>query len=388
MVTEKMVRTESPPNSFQIACASRLLCPSKSYSSEAHLHYNLKQISSSLPQPFPTYSPYEPAISIPTPSEPHNSEPNTPSSPPHKFNLEQQHSPYMKLEITDPPSLSLALLQAKTPFEQHPSVPETSVPPPSEPPSKPPTEQPSEPPTKTTHTSSEPQTKQPFEPPTETTHTSSEPINPSFEPAPPFPTLEESFALFSESSVVKLKTLSEQSSLSDNPSEVRNHWNGFLIWMTSEVFKLKGLYEQVRNDYIREAEERLEERLAKEAEEKAHQEAEEKERLEAKELERKEAKEKVTAEAAAAKAEAKAKADAEEAAHIIEEEASKEKEVSLTQCESSNSDLSPLVLKTLEELQKEQQLVRARLDQQDSINSSIQTLPAQLLQRMPPPPNP
>lgn len=40
--------------------------------------------------------------------------------------------------------------------------------------------------------------------------------------------------------------------------------------MTSEAFKLKGLSEQVRNDYIREAEERLEARLAREAKEKAH----------------------------------------------------------------------------------------------------------------------
>ena len=48
--------------------------------------------------------------------------------------------------------------------------------------------------------------------------------------------------------------------------------------MTFEVFKLKGLSKQVRNDYIREAEERLEARLSREAEEKERLEAEEKAR--------------------------------------------------------------------------------------------------------------
>lgn len=149
---------------------------------------------------------------------------------------------------------------------------------------------------------------------------------------------------------MKLRTLSEQSSLSDNPFEVRNHWNGFLRWMTSEVFKLKGLPEQVRNNYIREVEERLEARLAREVEEKARQKAEEKARLKAKEQERKEAEEKVIVEAAAAECGAKAKADPEEATRIAAEEAAKEKEVVLTQGKSSNSDVSQLVLKTLEEL--------------------------------------
>lgn len=53
--------------------------------------------------------------------------------------------------------------------------------------------------------------------------------------------------------------------------------------MTYEVFKLKGLSEQVRNDYIREAKERLEAHLVKDAEEKAREEAEEQARREAKE---------------------------------------------------------------------------------------------------------
>lgn len=120
--------------------------------------------------------------------------------------------------------------------------------------------------------------------------------------------------------------------------------------MTSEVFKLKGLSEQVKNDYIREAKERLKARLAREDEEKACQEAREKARLEAEEQARKEAEAKVVVEAAAA--EAKAKAGAEEATHIAAEEAAKAKEVSVTQGESSNYDLVSRVLKTLEELLK------------------------------------
>lgn len=141
--------------------------------------------------------------------------------------------------------------------------------------------------------------------------------------------------------------------------------------MTFEVFKQKGLSEQVRNDYIREAEERLEACLVKEAEEKALKEAKEK-RLKVEEQARKEAEEKAVAEAATAvEAGTKAKVNGEEAAHVAAEEASKTTGVALTQSESSNSDLALLVLKTVEELQKEQQIVKARLNRQDSVNSSI-----------------
>lgn len=55
--------------------------------------------------------------------------------------------------------------------------------------------------------------------------------------------------------------------------------------------------------------------------------------------------------------------EAEEAAHKAAEEAAKSSEVALTRGESSTSDLASLVFKTLEDLQKEQQLVRSRLDQ-------------------------
>lgn len=61
--------------------------PSKSSLSKAPLHYGSKKISSSLPQPPPTYTLYEPTISIPTPSEPHNSETTTSSPTLQKFNL-------------------------------------------------------------------------------------------------------------------------------------------------------------------------------------------------------------------------------------------------------------------------------------------------------------
>ncbi|XP_050916131.1 eukaryotic translation initiation factor 4 gamma-like [Lathyrus oleraceus] len=161
--------------------------------------------------------------------------------------------------------------------------------------------------------------------------------------------------------------------------------------MISEAFKLKGLSEQVRNEFIRDAGIRLQARLARKAEEKARKEAEEKARLEEEQRIR-EAEEKAAAEAAAvaatAEAEAKVKVDAEEETHITAEEAAKARANALTQGEQSTFGFAPLVLKTLEELQKEQQVVRARLDHQDSVNTNIQNLLTQLLQRMPPPPNP
>ncbi|XP_050918891.1 uncharacterized protein LOC127136372 [Lathyrus oleraceus] len=126
--------------------------------------------------------------------------------------------------------------------------------------------------------------------------------------------------------------------------------------------------------------------LTREAEERERQEVEEKARQE--ELQRiRELEAKALADADA-EAEAKAKADAEEAARLAEESAAKARNDALTQGESCNSGFVPLVLKTLEELQKEQQVVRARLDQQDSVNVNIQNMLSHLLQRMPPPSNP
>ncbi|XP_050916472.1 uncharacterized protein LOC127131604 [Lathyrus oleraceus] len=157
--------------------------------------------------------------------------------------------------------------------------------------------------------------------------------------------------------------------------------------MTSKAFKLKGLSEQVCNDFIRDTGIRLQERLAREAEERERMEDKEKARQE--ELHRiREAEAKVVVDVAATEDEAKAKVDTEEATHITEEVVAKANADELIQGEHSNSGFVPLVLKTLEELQKEQQVVRARLDQQDSINVNIQKMLSQLLQRMPPPSNP
>jgi pyruvate/2-oxoglutarate dehydrogenase complex dihydrolipoamide acyltransferase (E2) component len=189
--------------------------------------------------------------------------------------------------------------------------------------------------------------------------------------------------LFVGALVDKVKSLNINSGISDDPSAIRTHWNRVIGWMTTESFKLKSLSEQVQNEFIKDAELRLQERLAREAEERARKEAEEKARQE--EMQRiKEAEAKALAEAAAAEAEAKAAAEAE--AHLAEESATRVEPDALTQGESST--FVPLVLKTLEDLQKEQKEVRARLDQQDSVNVNIQNLLTQLLQRMPPPPNP
>ncbi|XP_050895621.1 eukaryotic translation initiation factor 4 gamma-like [Lathyrus oleraceus] len=140
--------------------------------------------------------------------------------------------------------------------------------------------------------------------------------------------------------------------------------------MTYEAFKLKGLSEQVRKDFVRDVGVRLQARLVREAEENARKEAKEKARLEEEQRIREaEEKDDVEATATAVEAEAKAKAEAEEEARIVIEEAAKDNVDALTQGEQSNSSFSPLVLKTLEELQKEQQVVKARLDHQDSVNN-------------------
>ena len=80
--------------------------------------------------------------------------------------------------------------------------------------------------------------------------------------------------LVAGASVQKVKSLTINSGISDDPDSVRTHWNRVIGWMTSEAFKLKHISEQVRNDFIRDAEARLQERLAREAEEQAKKEAE------------------------------------------------------------------------------------------------------------------
>ncbi|XP_050919388.1 uncharacterized protein LOC127136920 [Lathyrus oleraceus] len=97
-----------------------------------------------------------------------------------------------------------------------------------------------------------------------------------------------------------------------------------------------------------------EERLAKEAKERARKEAEDKVRQE-EHQKIKEAEAKALADDDdAAEAEAKAKAAAEEAARLAEESAARVRNDALTQGESFT--FVPLVLKTLEELQKEQKI--------------------------------
>lgn len=98
-----------------------------------------------------------------------------------------------------------------------------------------------------------------------------------------------------------------------------------------EVFKLKGLSEQVRNDYIRGAKEKLEARLAKEATEKAEREVAEKAvaKAAAKEVAKK----------VAAEAEAREKDEAEaalaiEVAQNVVEDVENTTEVALTRGES------------------------------------------------------
>ncbi|XP_050897655.1 eukaryotic translation initiation factor 4 gamma-like [Lathyrus oleraceus] len=140
--------------------------------------------------------------------------------------------------------------------------------------------------------------------------------------------------------------------------------------MTSEAFKLKDLSEEVCNEFIRDTGERLQAQLVREVEEKALREAEEKPLLEEEQRVR-EAAEKAVAVAAAAEAEAKAKADAEEVAHIVAEEAAKASTDALTQGEQSNSGFAPLVLKTLEELQKEQQISPKKGENKNSSDENI-----------------
>ncbi|XP_050908567.1 eukaryotic translation initiation factor 4 gamma-like [Lathyrus oleraceus] len=170
-------------------------------------------------------------------------------------------------------------------------------------------------------------------------------------PETTLPTLEEAIQVFVESSVEKVKSLTINSGISGDPSAVRIHWNKVISWMTSEAFKLKGLYEQVRNNFIRDAGIRLQERLAREAEERERKETEEKARQE--ELQRiREAEAKAAADTAAAEVEAKSKADIEEAARVAEKVIAKANVNELTQGEHFNSRFVPLVLKTLEELHK------------------------------------
>ncbi|XP_050888994.1 uncharacterized protein LOC127094177 [Lathyrus oleraceus] len=259
---------------------------------------------------------------------------SSPQSPPY-YVLSTDNKP------SDPQSPTLAQLHARALASQQPSQtepePEVTSPPPEQqnpptyeqPQTPPPVQQPNPPPEQPIHSTSEPQpnpqpeqtTPSPYAIPTPPTFVATitpilnlddtNPPSPSSlasasEPGTAFPTLKEVINVFAESSVEKIKSLTINSGINDDPSA----------------------------------------------------------------------------------AEAKAKADVEEAARIAAEEAAKAMVDALTQGEQSNYGFAPLVLKTLEELQKEQQVVRVRLDHQVSVNINIQNMLTQLLQRMPPPPNP
>ncbi|XP_050909736.1 eukaryotic translation initiation factor 4 gamma-like [Lathyrus oleraceus] len=247
--------------------------------------------------------------------------------------------------------------QTPPPARQSNPPPEQPIPSPSEPQPNPPPQQPipssSEPqpnpqPEQTTSSPSvipSPPTSVatiiPIQNPDDTNQTP--PSSPAFdsEPETAFPILEEAIIVFAESSVEKIKCLSINSGINDDPFTVRIHWNRVIRWITSESFKLKGLFEQVHNDFIRDADIRLQARLAREDEEKVRKEAEEKARLEEEQRTR-EDEEKVVGEvvavAAAAEAEAQAKAEAEEVARVVVEEAAKASADALTQGEKSNSE--------------------------------------------------
>ncbi|XP_050878711.1 leucine-rich repeat extensin-like protein 5 [Lathyrus oleraceus] len=229
-----------------------------------------------------------PPAPLPGPSEMLNetTSPSSSSSPesPLYYNISTDTKHF------DPSSPTLAQLQTRTLASQQPSqpTPELEI-------TSSPTEQPnpttSDPqPSETTHAKTQPNNSDTHPP-----NTSAEPQTPTLNLIPPssppltsepentMPTLEEAIMLFA----------------------------GALVD--------KGLFEQVRNDFIREAELRLQERLAREAEERARKEEEEKARQEEMQM-IKEAEAKALADAAA---EGEAKAAAEAEARIAEESANR-----------------------------------------------------------------
>jgi hypothetical protein len=229
-----------------------------------------QQTASAIPQPTPIY----------TQSETSPSTTRTSQQPSQKFNLATTTLPLSEAEklnettssssspespsyfiissdteFSDPSSPTLAQLQTQTLASQQPQQtppePEVTSPPAEQPNPTPSDIQPSDLNTSDTpppNTSAEPQTLN-LSPPT------SSPL-PS-EPQNSLPTLEEAIMLFAGASVDKVKSLTINSGISDDPSSVRTHWNRVIGWMTSEAFKLKNLSEQVRNDFIRDAEARL-----------------------------------------------------------------------------------------------------------------------------------
>ncbi|XP_050918664.1 flocculation protein FLO11-like [Lathyrus oleraceus] len=215
----------------------------------------IKLVASSTPQPTPIYTNSEtpPSTTRPSnqPSQKFNlattslplseaemlnettspSSSSSPESPPY-YNISTNTEP------SDPPSPTLAQLQTRALASQQPtqSIPEPEV-----------TSSPTEEPNTTT---SDP-------PPSETSHTETQPPNSDIPPPntsaePQIPTL----------------NLSPPTSppLTSEPENT----------LPTLEEAIMGLSEKVRNDFIRDAEIRLQERLAKEAKERAHREEEEK----------------------------------------------------------------------------------------------------------------
>lgn len=202
--------------------------------------FHLRQLASSLPQTSPIYTHSEPSLSTTKPSKIPIS--NSPSPPLQKFNLTTTTFPISKAERlnelisppssthsspsyynisfdtepSDPQSPTIAHLQARTLFTQHQSEPETNIPSPSEQPPTPPSEPHIITPTENPIT-------HPSQPPTEAIPIPPEPTSPTPEPEPPLPTLEEAITSFPESLVEKIRSLSVNSIISDDPSTMRIH---------------------------------------------------------------------------------------------------------------------------------------------------------------------
>jgi hypothetical protein len=339
--------------------------------------------SSSSSSSIPESPPYVTVSSDPEPSDPDS--PTIATLYAHRLASQQQT--LTQSEVTSPLQTSLPPQQTTTlPSETQPSDPFTSnitppiIPAVPEPDSDPldlnplyassPSLQPEADSELQPEAESEPQTLN-LSPP------NSPPHSPEPEPELTIPTLEEAIRQVAEASIQKVKSLANNSEVSDDPKSVRTNWNRVISWMTSESYRLKSVSEQVRNGYIRDAEARLQERLAREAEarrleeERLAKEAEE----EAKRLEE----ERLAKEAEILRqqeAEAMALADAEAQAA-----AEAEAQQALTQGESSTA--VPMILQTLKDLKEDQNILRDRMDKQDTVNENIQKMLAMILQKLP-----
>ncbi|XP_050889197.1 flocculation protein FLO11-like [Lathyrus oleraceus] len=207
----------------------------------------IKPIASSIPQPTPIYTNSETPPSTTRPSK----------QPSQKFNLattslplseaemlnettspssssSPESPPYYNLssdtESSDPHSPTLAQLQTRAMASQQPtqSIPEPEVT--SSPIEDPNTTTSDPPPSETIHAETQPPNSD-IPPP----NTSAEPQTPTLNLSPPtspplaskpentLPTLEEAIMVFAEASVDKVKSLTINSGISDDPSAVRTH---------------------------------------------------------------------------------------------------------------------------------------------------------------------